>query len=191
MNDIFNSTQNSNYNWENQIKKYDYNRTHLGWGSNPVPKRITNQMVKRNDVVYNPILQKYNDRQYDTNLLRKEKSEILSSIVTNQDNQLRIEQTYNIINLRDRLKGFENHPNYPIQKDLINKRKKIIHDSKDYNIISNLPLSAHHFDKPEKRPKCNNSELNKKQKYLYDFGHQKDYNIITTEYKSFNDEKEK
>ena len=191
MNDIFNSTQNSNYNWENQIKKYDYNRTHLGWGSNPVPKRITNQMVKRNDVVYNPILQKYNDRQYDKNLLRKEKSEILSSIVTNQDNQLRIEQTYNIINLRDRLKGFENHPNYPIQKDLINKRKKIIHDSKDYNIISNLPLSAHHFDKPEKRPKCNNSELNKKQKYLYDFGHQKDYNIITTEYKSFNDEKEK
>ena len=78
-------------------------------------------MVKQNDLYFNPILQKYNDKEYDRNLRQKEKSAIYSSIINNQDNQLKVEQTFNIINLQDRLKGFEKHPNYPVKKDLINK----------------------------------------------------------------------
>jgi hypothetical protein len=31
--------------------------------------------------------------------------------------------------------------------------KKIDHYPKKYNILSNLPLSEHHYDKPENRPK--------------------------------------
>ena len=83
---------------------------------------------------------------------------MISSIIKNQDKQLKVEQTFNIINLQDRFKGFENHPDYPKMKDLINKRKKINYDSKNYNIISNLPLTIHHYDKPENRPKLSENE---------------------------------
>ena len=191
MKDLLNHSDTFNYNWQNQIKSYDYNRTHLAWERNPIPERITSQMVKQNELVYNPILQKYNDKEFEKSLRRKEKSDIFSSIIRNQDNQLKVEQTYNIINLQDRLKGFEKHPDYPIQKDLINKRKKISYYPKNYNILSNLPLSEHHYDKPENRPKCNDNEIQKKGRYIYNFGHEKDYDIISTKYKIFNDEKEK
>ena len=189
MKDIFNHTQSYQYNWENQIKKYDYNRTHLAWEKNPAPEKITTQMVKQNESVFNPILQKYNDREFDKNLLQKEKNEIISAIIKNQDNQLIKEQTYNIINLQDRLKGFEKHPNYPIKKNIINKRNKINNDEKNFNILSNLPLNQHHYDKPENRPKCNNSEFKRKPKQF--LRKERDFDIITSKYKNFNDEKVK
>ena len=189
MDEILNHTQTYKYNWENQIKKYDYNRTHLAWEKNPMPEKITTQMVKQNDLVFNPILQKYNNREFDKNLWKKEKSEIFTQIIKNQDNQLINEQTYNIINLQDRLKGFEKHPNYPIKKDLINKRKKIIYDSKNYNILSNLPFSQHHFDKPENRPKCSSIDFQKRN--IYSYKQERDFDIISTKYKNFNDEKVK
>ena len=189
MKDILNHTHTYQYNWENQIKKYDYNRTHLAWEKNPLPEKITTQMVKQNDLVFNPILQKYNDKEYDKSLRQKEKSAILNSIVNNQDNQLKVEQTFNIINLQDRLKGFEKHPDYPVKKDLINKRKKINYDTKCYNILSNLPLTQHHYDKPENRQKCSSSENAQKPKYSYN--QERDFDIISTKYKKFNDEKVK
>ena len=189
MKDILNHTHTYQYNWENQIKKYDDNRTHLAWEKNPLPEKITTQMVKQNDLVFNPILQKYNDKEYDKSLRQKEKSAILNSIVNNQDNQLKVEQTFNIINLQDRLKGFEKHPDYPVKKDLINKRKKINYDTKCYNILSNLPLTQHHYDKPENRPKCSSSENAQKPKYSYN--QERDFDIISTKYKKFNDEKVK
>ena len=186
MKDILNHTQSYNYNWEKQIRKYDYNRTHLAWEKNPIPEKITTKLVKQNDLYFNPILQKYNNKEYDKKLLQKEKSEILTSIINNQDNQLKVEQTFNIINLQDRLKGLEKHPNYPIEKDLINKRNKINHETKTYNILSNLPLNEHHYDKPENRPKCNTSELKKNSKFIRQ---ERDFDIISTKYKNFNDEK--
>ena len=187
MDEILNHTQTYKYNWENQIKKYDYNRTHLAWEKNPMPEKITTKMVKQNDLVFNPILQKYNNREFDKNLWKKEKSEIYTQIIKNQDNQLKNEQTYNIINLQDRLKGFEKHPNYPIKKDLINKRKKIIYDSKNYNILSNLPFSQHYYDKPENRPKCSSTDFQKRN--IYSYKQERDFDIISTKYKNFNDVK--
>jgi hypothetical protein len=148
-------------------------------------------MVKKNDLYYNPILQIYNNAEYEKNLRQKEKSAVFTSVISNYDNQLKVEQTFNIINLQDRLKGFENDPNYPKKKDLINKRKKINYDKKNYNILSNLPLSEHHYDKPENRPKITKSEDTKKKMNFYKFGQERDFDIISTKYKHYNDEKVK
>ena len=189
MDEILNHTQTYQYNWGNQIKKYDYNRTHLAWEKNPMPEKVTTKMVKENDLVFNPILQKYNNREFDKNLWKKEKSDIYNQIIKNQDYQLQNEQTFNIINLQDRLKGFEKHQNYPIKKDLINKRKKIIYDSKNYNILSNLSFSQHHYDKPENRPKCGSTDFHKRN--IYSYKQERDFDIISTKYKNFNDEKVK
>jgi len=189
MKDILNHTQSYNYNWSNQIKNYDYNRTHLAWEKNPLPPRVTTKMVKQNDLAFDLILQKYNNKQYEESLNKKENEKKISSIIKNQDNQLKVEQTFNIINLQDRLKGFEQHPDYPKQKDLINKRKKINYDLKNYNIISNLPLTVHHYDKPENRPKLvENEKKNNIKPFI--FGNQeRDFDIISSKYKCYNDQK--
>ena len=192
MKDILNHTQSYNYNWSSQIKNYDFNRTHLPWDKSPIPPRVTTKMMKQNDNCFDLILQKYNDKQYENSLNQKEKKELISTIIKNQDKQLKVEQTFNIINLQDRLKGFENHPDYPKQKDLINKRKKINYDIKNYNIISNLPLTVHHYDKPENRPKLVENEkknvVKKSKQYLFG-NQQRDYDIISAKYKCYNDEK--
>ena len=191
MKDILNHSHYYDYNWGNEIKRYDYDKTHLAWRKNPNPEKMTTKMVIKNDQTFNPILQKYNDKEFETNLRKREKSAVFSSIATNLDNQLKYEQTFNIINLQDRFKGFEKHPNYPTQKNVINKKKVLDPYSKNYNIISNYPLNEHHYDKPENRPLYNDVENNKKRKLTYNYGHEKDFNIITTKYKQFNDEKEK
>ena len=192
MKDILNHTQSYNYNWSTQIKNYDFYRTHLPWDKSPLPPRVTTKMVKQNDKCFDLILQKYNDKQYENSLNQKEKKELYSTIIKNQDKQLKVEQTFNIINLQDRLKGFENHPDCPKQKDLINKRKKINYDIKNYNIISNLPLTIHHYDKPENRPKVVENEkknvVKKSKQYLFG-NQQRDYDIISAKYKCYNDEK--
>ena len=77
--------------------------------------------------------------KYDKQIRQKEKENRNTEIIKNLDNQLKIEQTFNIINLQDRLKGFEKDPNYPAMKDLIHSRKRIENNPKEYNIISNLP----------------------------------------------------
>ena len=118
-------------------------------------------MIKANDNFFNPILQTYRDSNYDKQLRKNERSATTKEIIKNLDNQLKIEQTFNIINLQDRLKGFENDPNYPAMKDLIHTRKRIENYPKNYNIISNLPLSQHHYDKPENRPQIPSSEPKK------------------------------
>ena len=192
MKEVLNHTQFYNYNWSNQIKNYDYNRTHLPWEKNPLPPRVTTKMVKQNDKAFNLILQKYNDKSLENNLRQNEKNEMISSIIKNQDKQLKVEQTFNIINLQDRLKGFEQHPDYPKPKDLINKRKKINYDLKNYNILSNLPLTVHHFDRPENRPKIQETEKKDtkiNQKPFRMSNQERDYDIISAKYKCYNDEK--
>ena len=194
MKDILNHTLSYNYNWANQIKSYDYKRTHLAWDKNPIPQRLTTRMVKQNDSAFDLILQQYADKKYENTLRQNENKQIISNIIKNQDKQLKVEQTYNIINLQDRLKGFEDHPDYPKQKDLINKRKKINYDLKNYNILSNLPLTIHHFDKPENRPKIqeNEKKSNKTTAQPYQLNKQeRDYDIISAKYKCYNDEKVK
>jgi hypothetical protein len=190
MEHIFNHTQAYNYNWPKTQNDYIYNKTHLEWGYNPPPPRITQKMVKANDVIFNPILQKYTNANYDSTLHQKEQKDIINTIIKNKDNQLKIEQTYNIITLEDRLKGFENHPNYPAYKDPINRRKNINPYPKPYNIISTLPLSQHHYDKPENRPNYPDTFLTKNKTH-YMFGIPRDYDIISTKYKEYDEEKTK
>lgn len=68
----------------------------------------------------------------------------------NKDRQLRVEQTYDILNFENKLKGLESHPDYPKDKPWYFRPGK---DTKvDYNIVSNINMQEHHFDAPEKRP---------------------------------------
>ena len=189
MQQFFNHTQAYGFNWPNAVNDYHYSKSNLEWGQNPKPFVITHRLIKENDRSFNPILQKYTDTNYENQLRFQEKQNLINTIVKNKDNQLKIEQTYDIINLQDKLKGFENDPNYPKMKDPINTRKNLNPHKASYNIISCLPFSQHHFDKPENRPKDNENLDKIRNKPQYNYVKTRDYDLISTKYKQFHDEK--
>ena len=176
--------------WEKIIKNYEYNKKNaIDWKKMKIPELINSKKVKQIDIYFNPILQKYNNINLNTKIIQKEKDDIINSIIKSRDYQLSKEQTYNIINLEDKLKGFENHPNYPKQKDIIKSLKKIIYHPKNFNILSNFLLDKHHYDKPENRPKISSKSESPNCKTLPNIPFYKDYDIISNRYKFFNEEK--
>jgi hypothetical protein len=117
-------------------------------------------------------LQKYNNINIESKSIQKDKEALMDKIIKSRDNQLKNEQVYNIINLEDKFKGFETCRNY-INTETINKQSK-----KRFfrEIYKNLQFSQ------------NNENLKNHKRFSY-FHKEKDYDIITTKYKHFNDEK--
>jgi len=78
---------------------------------------------------------------------------MLDVLAGNRDRALRYEQTYNVLNFENKLKGLEGRSDYPVEKPWYFRPNK--DTEADYNIISNYPMSEHHFQPPEKRPPPN------------------------------------
>lgn len=77
---------------------------------------------------------------------------------------MRYEQTYNILNFENKLRGLEERPDYPKEKPWYFRPGK---DTLcDYNIISNVDMKDHYFAAPEKRPEPNKPEVSKSLKRL-------------------------
>jgi len=55
-----------------------------------------------------------------------------------------------VINFDNKLKGLESNPDYPKEKPWYFRPGK--DTAADYNILSNIPLTEHHFNHPDKRP---------------------------------------
>ena len=85
-------------------------------------------------------------------------------LAQNKDRALRYEQTYNILNFDNKLKGLENRPDYPKEKPWYYRPGKdtIV----NYNIISNIDMRDHHFQPPEMRPEPTEQEVSKRSVYL-------------------------
>ena len=191
MKDLLGNKKNSEK-WAKNNKNYEYYKSNLiNLNKVKKPEIITTEKVKHNDTYFNPILQKYNNINLDSKIAQNDKNNIINSIINSRDYQLSKEQTYNIINLEDKLKGFENHPDYPKPKDIIKSRKKILYNPKSFNILSNLPLNIHHYDKPENRPNITSKSESPIYKTIENSRHIKDYDIISNRYKHFNEEKSK
>ena len=174
-------------NWSEDINKYKSRKENLEWGYNPKPHFITKKEINQQENIFNPITQKYHDKAFDESLRREEQAYLKSKLPVFYDNKLCNEQTFDIVTLEDKLKGFETHPNYPKKaKERVKLNREV--GSVPYNILSNYPLSKHHFDAPEKRPTDTlNTEpqrINKVNAVNY-----KDYDIINCKYKAFDKEK--
>ena len=184
----------NNKNWGEEINKYYNDKKVLKWGKNPRPEIIKEKIVKSHDLIFNPITQKYADKDFDSELKKQEKLNLIDSIAQGYDNELRVIQTFDIINLKDKLDTLKDNPNYPKdnQKQFHeSKRKKLNISSgeRNYNILSNINLNLHHYDKPENRPLIQ-SETNKPKKIkLGSFVEYKDYDIISNKYNNFDKEK--
>ena len=87
-------------------------------GFNQKPHIYKHKEIKTLENQFNPILQKYNNNELNKRIKTEENIDLKNKLAKYYDNELRNEQTYDIITLKDRLKCFENHINYPkyIQK---------------------------------------------------------------------------
>lgn len=140
--------------WTKEIKEYDNKRKNLEWGKNEKPELITTKKVKEAENFYDPILQKYKDKKIEEKEKKTEKENMINNLAKTKDNQMRIEQTYDLVNLQDKLNEFKEDPNYPREKSQ-RIRKNVEGTNVKYNILSNENFAKHHFDKPEKRPQVN------------------------------------
>ena len=191
-NSMDNLLKNDN-NWAEEINKYYNDKKILKWGYNPKQELVKEKHVKSQDLVFNPITQKYSDKNIEKELRRQEKSNMINSIAQGYDNELRVIQTFDIINLKDKLNTLKNNFDYPndIKQYHGAKRKKLNISSgeRNYNILSNINLNLHHFDKPENRPLIKDEINNKKKIKLGSFVEYKDYDIISNKYNNFDKEK--
>lgn len=115
---------------------------------------------------------------------------MLDVLAGNRDRALRYEQTYNLLNFENKLKGLEQRSDYPVEKPWYFRPDKDTFC--DYNIISNYPMSEHHFQPPEKRPPPNENvslrvlTFQKEKKYKSQ-APARDFNIVTNKYTQLND----
>ena len=181
-------------NWAENINRYYSNKKILKWGVNPKPTIIKDKYVKSQDLIFNPITQKYTDKKFESELKSKEEMNLKESIAKSYDNELRVIQTFDIINLKDRLEQLKNHPNYPksyLKQGNLQRLNKLNISSgeRNYNILSNIDLNLHHYDKPENRPLINSSTNNIKKLKNVNYIQYKDYDIISNKYKNYDKEK--
>ena len=183
-------------NWAREMKLYREEKQNPNRGiKHPISKIITPNYVRTIETYFNPITQKYRDPKTEKKVEENDNKELINKISTNYDKELSITQTYDIINLKDKLKFFEKDKNYPKEKNKEYYSSKRNGSLQNYNILSNLSFREHHYDKPENRknfPTDENIKLtNKSSKKMGRLSRVENpnFNIITNKYNFFDKEK--
>ena len=191
----------NDFKWGEKLRDYKNSKKVINYDPKIFPKHITTKMVFDSHREFNPITQKYYNEKKEEKTTEKTKNNRLSMISNGYDKQLEVESTYDIINLKNKLKYF----NYeePTKKNRATVENEFNYEKnnvKPYNILSNLSLVKHNFVRPELRPENENAliksdeglgfkkssimnKINLEEKYS------RDYNIINNRYKIFNKEK--
>jgi hypothetical protein len=123
--------------WKQGMTNYEQNRTAWKEPVEPYVKRTFKDM-KAKETQYNPITQVFKDPAVETHLRKAEQENFIDTLAKNKDRSLRYEQTYNVINFENKLKGLEDRPDYPKERPWYFRQKP--ETNADYNILSNLPL---------------------------------------------------
>lgn len=196
----FDNIQPKETDWKKDIIDYEQDKKNLKWGRNPPVRYYTKLYINSDERIFNPITQKYTDQLREEKLKQEEKTELINNISKCNDNEINSSQTYNIINLQDKLKGFENDRNYPQSPRVRRKKFYNLTPKINYNILSNLNYKIHHFDKPEKRPNIKLDKDNMNGLFNFKGNHinriiitkgLKDYNILNNDYNENDKEKKK
>lgn len=182
--------------WSEKITNYNLERTSFNFNRNDYPQRVTHKFIKDEENSFHPITQRYTDKARDSLVVQNDKKNNINDMSKAYDNELSLESTYNIINLRSKLKGL----NYSEDKYIHHRKPKNEYDEpyyKPYNIISNNSFKVQHYLPPNMRnniPTLENCTEGimpiKNKRNYYNDKYIKDYNIISNKYNSFHKEKE-
>ena len=173
--------------WKASLQEYEQEKK---WVPQlPKPELKTYSSLAKLEKTYNPILQTYTSKETEASRKHSESQKLIQTLAKNQDQALRYEQTFNIINLENKLKGLEKVPGYPIEKLPNYKNRKLANTTTaDYNIISGFNFADHHFLPPDQRPP---RPIEIPKTYQISAVENRDYNIITNRYLQNHEEKTK
>lgn len=132
--------------WREKLIAYQEARKPFNYAPSDFPMHINKRMVAQRENLFNPITQKY--YRHHEELEKAEKQNIINTIAKNFDNQLRNEQTFDIVTHKNKLDCFGYFEPYEIDHVKVNKEVS----KAPYNIITNISLLDHHYNPPEKRP---------------------------------------
>lgn len=181
--------------WSEKLKYFKQNKNEYNFNITDFPDHVTHKFQKEQECSFNPITQKYTDKNQEKSIKLFDKTTKIDNISKGYDHELNLESTYNIINLQNKLKSL----NY--SEDKYKKKKKNYIDTnrnfyKGYNIISNNSFKVQHYLPPELRKNILGPEISiegimpiKKKKNYYNDKYNNDFDIISNKYKIFHPEK--
>eukprot|EP00392_Amoebophrya_sp_AT5.2_P018181 g18656.t1 len=164
-----------------RLRQYEYEKRHVIHPDTLKGPDINIRlgMMKEQERVFDPIMQKYRDTDKEKGQRAIEERCRVQHLNRAKDIQLLRENNFDIVNNASKLSGLgDDIADKSMQPTKVGKRK--FPDSfYDYNILSNLPVSIHHPDRPEARPLP--AQKIPKQRTVPTFL-QKDFNIVTNRY---------
>lgn len=172
--------------WKAYLKNYETQKTNVAWKTQPPVQRVRMADVKRLEAMYNPILQTYSDPSTESRVQAEERKAFVSTLAQNKDRALRYEQTYNVVNLENKLIGLEGKPGYPVEKPPNYDKHDVCSTSVPYNLLSNKDFKEHHYLPPDKRP---DPPEQKAAVHTISAVEYRDYDIITGRYIRNHEEK--
>jgi len=179
--DIQRLRSNNPVTWGDAMRQYEYEKRHVIHPDTLKGPDINIRlgMMKEQERVFDPIMQKYRDTDKEKGQRAIEERCRVQHLNRAKDIQLLRENNFDIVNNASKLSGLgDDIADKSMQPTKVGKRK--FPDSfYDYNILSNLPVSIHHPDRPEARPLP--AQKIPKQRTVPTFL-QKDFNIVTNRY---------
>ena len=138
--------------WAEMVQDYRHEKVSLGWKPKELPPRkvITKFQKTREERVFDPILQNFRDRSTESTRRETEKMFATATLNKARETRLATGQPYDIIN--------HGHLVKPKQKKVVKqdpetlRKLQLRRSHVDYNVVSNIPLSKHHFAHPKDRP---------------------------------------
>jgi hypothetical protein len=163
------------------------------------PYRVTRYEKSREEVEYHPILQTFRDTSREHSAVSNEASGRVSQLNRAKDKQIAYESPYDILTFADKREPLPRPPPAAAQAMTAPfnphaERPTFRHplDScYQYNIVSNLPLSQHHYTAPELRPNVVDELTTIKPRLQHMAALPRDFNILSNRYVERHDDKSK
>ena len=169
-----------------------------------MPFRETRYAKSRDEVVYNPVLQTFTDHSRETVSKQREETRRISNLNQARDRQIARESQFDVLNMSDKRSGLGRsdaevaaaaaaaqaaHAAQPTPKHSAKPTFRHPLDScYQFNIVSNLPLSQHHYTAPELRPNMDNRE-DPKPRLQTTTNLPRDFDVLSNRYREGHDAK--
>jgi len=161
------------------------------------PRRVTSTEKKLQETQYHPILQTFTQPRTEEAARSFETTQQVASLNKARDRQVVTESRFNILTMEDKRRGLP-APREPAVEAMVapfnpNAERPTFRHPLDscyqFNIVSNLPLSQHHFTAPDLRPNVDESAGQPKPRLQHVAGLPRDFNILSNKYRDSHDDK--
>lgn len=127
--------------WKKDIEKYEKGKQKLSWKKPPPVKIVRDWEVKSKDYQFNPVLQKYNDKNLEQVAQRKEAQSREVEQMKSRARSTKYEKDYNIINFSEKPASKIANSKHTSNVASIKAQAKSHLNNSEHNIENELPIN--------------------------------------------------